>query len=308
MTVTGPSLSPCPEAEGIRLALVGDDSLLLRLLASALTERGCAVIPLPGGAPGSWTTWLAGAHAIVHVVGAPAPVPAQDTPAARRRVIEPPLDAMLRIADALRGGAAPPRVWVHVGSAAFYNGGEGDPICDEVASVGEGWGAQICRLWEGGAVDGAATAGVRLVLLRAGLVMSPPDGGELAPLLLPLIRWRLGGAIRSGSAYLPWLHRDDLVGVVLWAIRDGAASGVYNATSPKPVRTAEFMAALRRACRRPLGLSPPERLIRRFARVRGVDPELILAGRRCIPTRLRDAAFPFRYSDLDEALRALYVG
>lgn len=182
-------------------------------------------------------------------------------------------------------------------SAVGYYGDTGGRIVDESAPPGKGFLAQLCMDWEA-ATAPATEAGVRVVLARTGLVLSPA-GGMLSR-LRPLFALGLGGRLAGGHQYMPWISLEDEVRALLFAITDDALSGPVNFTGPAPVTNAEFTAALARALNRPAPWLVPgfalKTLLGEFAE------EGLLGGQRAIPAALERAGFTFHHNTIGEAL------
>lgn len=182
-------------------------------------------------------------------------------------------------------------------SAVGYYGDTGSRIVDETASAGTGFLAQLCVDWEA-STGPASDAGVRVVLARTGLVLSPA-GGMLSR-LKPLFALGLGGPLAGGRQYMPWITLEDQIRAMLFAIRSTELSGPVNFTGPVPVTNAEFTAALGRAVNRPTPWPVPgialKTLLGEFAQ------EGLLGGQRAIPAALERAGFVFHHNTIGEAL------
>src|SRR5262249_5531235 len=153
---------------------------------------------------------------------------------------------------------ARPRVLVS-GSAIGYYGARGDEPLDETAAPGAGFLAEVCQAWEREALA-AEALDMRVVRLRLGIVLAP-DGGALARMGRPF-RAFLGGPIGRGTQWMSWIHRDDVIGLVVAALENEAYRGAVNATAPQPVTNAEFSAALGRALVRPARVRTPAFVLR----------------------------------------------
>jgi hypothetical protein len=138
--------------------------------------------------------------------------------------------------------------------------------------------------------------------VRTGIVLEK-DGGAL-PQMLPPFKLGVGGPVGSGRQYWPWIHREDWVALVSWAIRDPAAAGAVNATAPEPVTSAEFARALGRALRRPAFMPAPGFALRLL--LGEMADSLLLSGQRAVPERAEGAGFIFRYPRVDAALAAIF--
>jgi uncharacterized protein (TIGR01777 family) len=145
---------------------------------------------------------------------------------------------------------------------------------------------------------------VRVIALRTGLVLDR-NGGALPKMLLPF-RLGVGGSLGSGRQYWPWVHIEDWVNLVRWAIGTPALSGPVNVTSPNPPTNAEFARSLGRAMHRPALLPTPGFALRLM--LGEMADALLLSGQRALPVRALDLGFVFRYAHLEDALTALFRG
>ncbi len=193
--------------------------------------------------------------------------------------------------------AAEPRPPVLVGaSASGYYGPRGDEIVDESFGPGTDWLSDVCVRWEQN--TDSAKLGMRVVKVRTGIVLDA-DGGALAK-MLPPFRAGMGGPIGSGKQYMPWIHRDDLIGLYLAAIDSTTFSGAINASAPTPVTNKAFAKALGKALHRPAMAPVPAFVIKGMY---GAMSQIVLTGVRMVPGRAEELGYEFVHPDLDEALR-----
>ncbi|BBI98527.1 epimerase [Ferrigenium kumadai] len=185
------------------------------------------------------------------------------------------------------------------GSAVGYYGDRGSATLDETVPPGMNFPAQLCKAWED-AARGAERAGVRVCLLRTGLILSK-EGGLLGSMLLPF-RLGLGAKIGDGEQWLSWVHIDDYVAMVLTLLRDPQASGAYNMTAPHPVTNSEFTSTLAAELGRPAPFVAPAALLRLGM---GERASLLLEGQRVLPKRMQAAQYHFAHPDLMNALHDL---
>jgi len=182
------------------------------------------------------------------------------------------------------------------GSAIGWYGLRGAEPLDESAGFTPCFSHDLCAAWEGAAV--AAAGDVRLVLLRTGLVLGR-DGGMLARMLTPF-EFGMGGPFGAGRQMMSWIHRDDLIRLIVRAIADHGFSGPVNATAPGCVDNRAFARALGRALGRPAFMAVPalplRLLLGQFAE------ELLLGGQNIVPARALAAGFSFDFPDLKAAL------
>lgn len=189
-----------------------------------------------------------------------------------------------------------PDVLVSAGAIGFY-GDAGDELLDEGSVGGTGFCADICAAWEEEAMRVEAL-GLRVIRLRIGLVLTSA-GGFLGNLLFPF-EFGMGGRIGSGNQWLSWIHRDDLVRLIAYAIATSDLQGVVNAVAPNPVRNADFTRALAGALRRPAFMPLPAAPLR-FALGDFAD-ELLLASQRVLPVKAVFHGFGFRHPRIETAL------
>lgn len=182
------------------------------------------------------------------------------------------------------------------GSAIGYYGDRGDAMLDEAAGAGDNFPARLCVAWET-AARAAEDMGVRVCLLRTGLILSK-DGGLLGR-MLPPFKLGMGARLGDGQQWMSWVHIDDYVAMLLGLLRDPQASGAYNMTSPQPVTNAEFTAVLAAALHRPAPFAAPASLIRLGMGERAC---LLLEGQRVMPRKMEEAQHRFAFPNLADAL------
>ena len=246
--------------------------------------------PLEGPAPAEA---LAGADAVVHLAGED--VAQRWTRDAKRRIRESREIGTRNLVAGLRAAEPRPRVLV-ASSAVGYYGPHGDERLDESAPPGSDFLAQVCVAWEREAAA-AAELGVRVVHLRTGVVLDR-EGGALAR-MLPFFQAGAGGPVAGGKQYLSWIHRDDLVGMIVAALDGDGWRGPVNASAPEPVTNRDFSRALGRALHRPAVAPVPAFAVRLLY---GDMAEIVTTGQRAVPARALALGYEFRHPALDEAL------
>ncbi len=192
-----------------------------------------------------------------------------------------------------------PRIFV-AASAIGYYGNRGDEELTESSPRGEGFLADVCQEWED-AAEPAAAAGIRVVHLRIGVVLTK-DGGALRAMLLPF-RLGLGGPVGNGRQYMSWVTLDDVVGAFQFALANAELSGPANIVAPQPVRNREFVRALGAALHRPAVFPLPAFVVKSLFGEMG--EALLLASARVLPANLQSCGYTFRHPELTEALRAI---
>jgi uncharacterized protein (TIGR01777 family) len=200
------------------------------------------------------------------------------------------------VVDVLRGLPVRPRLLISASGIGCY-GDRGDEILTETSSLGKGFIAELGRDWEAEALK-AEEIGVRVVLLRSGLVLAR-DGGMLRK-ILPPFRLGFGGKIGSGAQWMPWIHLDDEIGLIRHAMAHESVRGPLNLVAPEPVTNAEFVRALGETLGRPTALTAPAFALR--LALGAMTDELLLASQRAMPVRTMETGYVFRHPLLREAL------
>ena len=200
------------------------------------------------------------------------------------------------LAGALAGLDSPPSV-LACASAGGYYGDRGDVVLDEDSHPGTGFMATSTKQWEDAAAT-AAAAGIRVVNLRIGVVLTAA-GGMLAR-VLPFFRLGLGGKLGSGAQYMSWLTRSDAIDAIVWTLKRDALSGPINVSSPNPITNSDFTRALARTLRRPALFAIPEVALRI---VQGDLSKVVTSSARMDPACLARSGFEFRHPEIEGALR-----
>ncbi len=182
-------------------------------------------------------------------------------------------------------------------SAIGYYGDRGDAELTEEATPGDDFLANVCRQWEEEALR-AEQGGARVVIVRAGIVLAP--GGGALEAMLPPFKMGAGGPMGSGKQWWSWIHRDDLIAIIVRAIEDDSMRGAYNGTAPGAERQKEFGKVLGKVLRRPAFVPTPAFALKLL--LGGFSTEL-LSSKHVVPARLKDLGFDFRYPELEGALR-----
>jgi uncharacterized protein len=300
----------------MRVLVTGASGLIGSAVCDALLARGDEVVGLTRDPDRSRATnptvrWLAWNPAterppdaafehvdgVVNLIGEN--INQRLTAAAKQRIRDSRVRATKNLVDAMLARDRPPPALVSQCAVGYY-GDRGEAIVDESTPHAEDWVGTMCAEWEQAALA-AARPGLRVAVLRSGLILDP-EGGLLKQ-LLPPFRLGVGGPLAGGHQYMPWIHRDDEVAFVLWALGDERVSGSVNATSPNPVTNREFSKALGRVLHRP-AIVPAPRLA--IAALRGDElAEQVTASLRIVPRRALDLGFVFRFPELEPALRDL---
>lgn len=301
----------------MRVFLTGATGFLGRALGAELRRQGHEVL--------AWVRSPAGARAVlgeqVELVGvdggeaalrgaigrcdavvnlAGEPVLARWTARRRAALRTSRIDLTARLVSALVALSPRPRVLLS-GSAVGFYGDRGAERLTESSPQGTGFLPELCAAWEG-AARRAESAGLRVVLLRTGIVLGR-EGGALARMLLPF-RLGLGGRLGTGHQYMPWIHVEDWVRVVVFALTDERVRGALNVTAPEPPTNREFTRALARALGRPAPFPVPRLALQALF---GSGANILLESQRARPARLLELGFAHAFPTLEAALRDLLL-
>ena len=238
---------------------------------------------------------LQGVDGVVHLLGEPVAQRWTDDAKERIRRSRVMATRMLVAGLASTADGAGPRVLVSQSATGYYGARDDTPL-DEQAPAGHDFLADVVVAWEREAA--AAAPRMRVVMTRTGVVLSP-SGGALAK-MLPFFRLGLGGPVAGGHQYVPWVHLDDVVGGILYALDHEPTSGPVNVTAPNPVTNTELSHALGRALGRPALLPVPGVAV---SLLYGEMAEMVTTGQRAVPARLLELGYGFRHPDVEPALR-----
>lgn len=293
-----------------RILITGASGLVGSELVRSFEARGQQVVRLlratspllgsPTWNPAAGAIDLSNAgrlDAVVHLAGEN--IGQRWSPEVKRRARESRVEGTRLLCSALAKLPEPPKVLVSASATGFY-GDRGDEWLDEASDSGQGFLAEVCREWEA-ATSAAAQAGIRVVHLRLGIVLSP-KGGALAK-MLPVFRLGLGGRLGDGRAHWSWIALGDLTGTIHHVLACEPLRGAVNVVTPNPVTNAEFTKTLGRVLRRPTIFPVPRFMVETAFGEMG--REAMLASFRVKPGKLIETGFNFRFPDLETALRDL---
>jgi uncharacterized protein (TIGR01777 family) len=280
--------------------------VLSRSLAPGVTrhESGTGVPGItrvgwtPDGALGPWHRAIDGADAVINLAGESIGGK-RWRPQRKAELHDSRILATRSLAAAIAAASSPPRVFASASAVGYY-GDSGDAPRTESSPAGHDFLARLCEDWEQEARR-AARAGVRIAILRTGLVLER-SGGTLAEMMRPF-RFFVGGPLGSGRQWMSWIHRLDWIEMVRWIVLTGDASGPLNLTAPHPVTNRQFARALGRALKRP-SLVPAPGLALKV--VLGEFADYVVTGQRVLPTRAQALGYHFRYPELDIAFRGIF--
>ena len=295
----------------MKIVVSGATGLIGSALTPRLRSQGHDVVPLvrratrPGEHAIAWDpeagtidrAGLEGSDVVINLAGEN--VFGRWTAAKKQRIRNSRVNGTRRLSEALAGLARRPSVLL-AASAIGYFGDRGDEELTETSRPGDDFLAVVARDWEA-ATEPAARAGIRVVNLRFGVVLTP-TGGALAKMLTPF-RLGLGGHVGSGRQVLSWIALDDALGAIMHALTTPSLAGPVNVTAPGPVTNRDFAKTLGRVLGRPAVVPVPAFALRMAFGAEGAD--MLQSGQRVLPARLLASGFRFQYGEVEAALRDL---
>lgn len=240
-----------------------------------------------------------GVTAVIHLAGEPV-AGGRWTEARKRRIRDSRVLGTRNLVAGMQRAGVKPQVWINASAVGFY-GSRGDEQLDESSSAGQDFLSQVCVEWEREAAR-AEESGARVVMARIGVVLSR-EGGAMEKMLTPF-KLGLGGRLGNGRQWFPWIHLDDIVGLLRHALLTTAVRGPINGVAPGVVTNAEFTKELAAALQRPVFLPVPELALQILL---GEMAAAVLSSQRIHPRVALATGYQFKYPDLRPALTALFA-
>lgn len=307
----------------MKIVIPGGTGQVGRVLAKALRAHGHDIVVLsrsarPGAGivrwdgrhQGDWGREIDGADAVINLAGRS--VNCRYNKTNLQQMIDSRVDSTRAVGIAIQNSAGPPRVWLQMSTATIYShrfDADNDEINGQIGGeepdAPSYWrfSIDIAQAWERTLCD-ALTPVTRKVALRTAMLMSPNPGGTFS-IFLMLVRCGLGGTVAGGHHYVSWIHDRDFVRAVEFLLERKDLTGPVNLAAPGPLPQRDFMAGLRAAYGRSVGLPASKWMMEVAAFIHRTDTELILKSRRVVPTRLLEAGFSFEFPEWPAAARDL---
>jgi len=243
--------------------------------------------------PGEWQNKISGCDGIVNLAGEPiaerwSELHKQEIKASREL-------ATKNLVAAIAKADPKPSVLVNASAIGYYGTSE-TATFDENSPPGNDFLAEVCKNWEAESQK-VTSVGVRLVILRIGIVLG--DGGALGKMLAPF-KLYAGGPLGNGNQWFSWIHRDDLVNLIITALKRSDLAGTFNATAPNPVRMNQFCQVLGEVLNRPSWLPVPSFALELLL---GDGAKVVLEGQQVLPKKTRSIGFEYQYPTLKPALK-----
>lgn len=240
----------------------------------------------------AWQDSLSGCDGVVNLAGEP--ISERWTPEHKKAILDSRQQTTKTLVKAIKQANPRPSVLVNASAVGYYGTSE-TATFDETSPSGNDFLAQVCQTWETEAQK-IKEAGVRLVIIRIGIVLG--DGGALARMIGPY-QFFAGGPIGSGRQWLSWIHRDDLVNLIIEALKRPDLEGTFNATAPNPVRMGQFSQTLGEVMNRPSWLPVPGFALDLLL---GEGAKVVLEGQQVLPKKTQSTGFQYQHPELRSAL------
>ena len=236
--------------------------------------------------------------AVINLAGEPI-APKRWTEERKKLILSSRINTTRALVQSIEKSDKRPKVFISASAVGYYGPRDDEPV-NEDESPSSDYLASVCLQWEAEAQK-AGDLGLRVVRVRIGGVLEA-DGGLLAQMVGPF-KFFAGGPIGSGKQWFSWIHRDDVVGIIKYALENSSVSGPVNATAPNPVTNKEFSDALGKALNRPSNVTVPAFAVKLAL---GELASVILTGQRVIPKKALEAGYEFKYPEINEALKAIF--
>ncbi len=241
---------------------------------------------------------ISGFDAVINLAGEPV-APGRWTKKRKELIMSSRINTTRSLVESIKKAAFKPKVLISASAIGYY-GDHGDEYVAEDTPPASDFLARVCKAWEAEAVK-AQELGIRVVLIRIGGVLES-DGGALPKMMTPF-KLFLGGTIGSGKQWFSWIHRDDVAGIIKYALENESVSGPVNAVSPNAVTNKEFSSALGKTLHKPSWLAVPAFVIKLTL---GELGSMLLTGQRVMPEKILKSGYNFKYQDLESALKAIF--
>jgi hypothetical protein len=264
---------------------------------AALSERKQSV-QWDAKTVGPWVEALATTDAVVNLVGENIGGKRWSV-TQKKELAQSRMQSTALLIQGMRGMKKRPSVFVNASAVGYYGNVPAGEVPEE-HPPGSDFLAQLCVQWEREAMK-AAALGLRVVTIRSGIILSK-EGGALPKMLFPF-RLFVGGPLGTGKQWFPWIHLDDEIRAIQFALESNSLNGAVNLTTPNPVTMREFCQALGKAMHRPWWTPVPGFVLK--AVLGEMAGPLLLGGQRAVPKKLLAAGFQFRFNKVEEALLEL---
>jgi len=249
------------------------------------------------GASGEWEKTIDGADGVINLAGEPI-AGKRWSDAQKQKLRLSRIDSTRSLVSAIAKAQNKPKFLLNASAVGYY-GPHGDETITESTPPGSDFLARLCADWEAEAKK-AEAHGIRVAIVRTGIVLARGQGALKK--MVPPFKMYLGGPLGSGNQWMPWIHIEDEIGLLVFLMENENARGAFNATAPNPVTMEEFARALGQALNRPSWVSVPPSVL---ALMVGEMADVLLAGQRAVPEAALKLGYVFKNPTIVGALEAL---
>ncbi|MEG5138771.1 MULTISPECIES: thylakoid membrane protein ThyD [unclassified Microcoleus] len=287
------------QAAGHQVVVLSRDAVKAGRIFPTSAYPNLEVVAYTPAESGDWQKSIAGCDAVVNLAGVPI-AEERWTEARQRAILDSRKLTTEKLVEAIVNANPKPSVFVSASAIGYYGTSETAEF-DENSPAGNDFLATVCKEWEA-AAQPAKNAGTRLAILRLGIVLGM--GGALAK-MLPAFKLFAGGPIGTGKQWFSWVHREDVVDLILYTLQNPQVEGVLNATAPNPVRMNELCETLGAVLSRPSWLPVPSFALELLL---GDGAKVVLEGQKVLPKQTLASGFKYQYPTLKLALEEILAG
>ncbi|MEG3991549.1 TIGR01777 family oxidoreductase [Microcoleus sp. S28C3] len=287
------------QAAGHQVVVLSRDAAKAGRVFPASAYPNLQVVAYTPAESGDWQKSIAGCDAVVNLAGVPI-AEERWTEARQQAILDSRKLTTAKLVEAIVNANPKPSVLVSASAIGYYGTSETAEF-DETSPAGNDFLAAVCKDWEA-AAQPAKNAGTRLAIVRLGIVLGM--GGALAK-MLPPFKLFAGGPIGTGKQWFSWIHREDVVDLILYALQNSQVQGVLNATAPNPVRMNELCQTLGEVLQRPSWLPVPSFALEMLL---GDGAKVVLEGQKVLPKQTLASGFQYQYPTLKLALEEILSG
>lgn len=274
--------------------------LIILSRGEAKKEGNVSYLHWDGKNLGDWKQELEGAEMLINLAGKS--VNCRYTEKNKQEIFDSRTYSTLVLGEAVKQLKHPPAVWFNAASATIYRHAEDRPNDEYNGEYHDDFSVQVCKQWEK-TVNSIKLTSTRKIILRIAIVLGAKDG--VLPRFKGLVASGLGGKQGNGEQYFSWIHEQDLVNSIEFLYNHSELEGVFNCSSPNPVKNKILMKTFRDLLKPAVALPSPAWLLKLGALLIGTETELLLKSRWVLPKRLQEAGYRFQYPDLQPALKEL---
>ncbi|MEG4056921.1 MULTISPECIES: thylakoid membrane protein ThyD [unclassified Microcoleus] len=287
------------QAAGHQVVVLSRDAAKAGRVFPASAYPNLEVVAYTPAESGDWQKSIAGCDAVVNLAGVPI-AEERWTEARQQAILDSRRLTTAKLVEAIVNANPRPSVFVSASAIGYYGTSETAEF-DETSPAGNDFLAAVCKDWEA-AAQPAKNAGTGLAILRLGIVLGM--GGALAK-MLPPFKLFAGGPLGTGKQWFSWVHREDVVDLILYALQNPQVEGVLNATAPNPVRMNELCQTLGEVLKRPSWLPVPGFALEMLL---GDGAKVVLEGQKVLPKQTLASGFQYQYPTLKLALEEILSG